>query len=182
MTNTRKGMLSALMASVFAAGCAHTPPTIPPVDNVDLQRFMGEWYVIANIPSYPEREAFNDIETYELKADGEIKTTFRFRKGSFDAPLKVMHPVGRVIPGTRNAVWDMQVFWPIKAEYVIVGLNDEYSQTIIGRSKRDYAWVMARTPSISEHDYQAALAKLKALGYSLEKLRKVPQHWPEAKH
>lgn len=180
MTNTRKGMLSALMVSMFAAGCAHTPPTIPPVDNVDLQRFMGEWYVIANIPSYPEREAYNAIEAYELKDDGEIKTTFRFRKGSFDAPLKVMHPVGRVVPGTRNAVWDMQVFWPIKAEYVIVGLNDDYSQTIIGRSKRDYAWVMARTPTISEQDYQAALNKLKALGYSLDKLRKVPQQWPEA--
>ena len=180
MTNARKGMLSALMASMFAAGCAHTPTTIPPVASVDLQRFMGEWYVIANIPSYPEREAYNAIETYELKADGEIKTTFRFRKGSFDAPLKVMHPVGRVVAGTSNAVWDMQVFWPIKAEYVIVDLNDDYSQTIIGRSKRDYAWVMARTPTISEQDYRAALAKLEGMGYSLEKLRKVPQQWPES--
>lgn len=180
MKSTRKRMLPALMASIFAAGCAHTPPTIQPVASVDLQRFMGDWYVIANIPSFPEREAYNAIETYELKADGEIKTTFRFRKGSFDAPVKVMHPVGRVVPGTKNAVWDMQVFWPIKAEYVIVGLNNDYSQTIIGRSKRDYAWVMARTPIISEQDYQAALVKLKTLGYSLDKLRKVPQQWPEA--
>ncbi|MFS8137791.1 MAG: lipocalin family protein, partial [Thermomonas sp.] len=77
--------------------------------------------------------------------------------------------------------WDMQVFWPIKAEYVIVGLNDDYSQTIIGRSKRDYAWVMARTPTISPQDYDAAVAKLKALGYKLDGLRKVPQQWPEAK-
>ncbi|MDQ3038231.1 MAG: lipocalin family protein [Pseudomonadota bacterium] len=176
---SRKSLLPALMASILAAGCAHTPPTIPPVSNVDLQRFMGDWYVIANIPSFPEREAYNAIETYQLMDDGEIETTFRFRKGSFDAPVKIMHPVGRVIPGTNNAVWDMQVFWPIKAEYVIVGLNDDYSQTIIGRSKRDYAWVMARTPTISERDYQAAMAKLTALGYSLEKLRKVPQQWPE---
>ncbi len=179
MTLARKSLLSALVASMFAAGCAHTPPTIPPVDSVDLQRFMGDWYVIANIPSFPEREAYNAVETYELGDDGRIMTTFRFRKGSFDAPVKIMHPVGRVIPGSGNAVWDMQVFWPIKAEYVIVGLDDDYSQTIIGRSKRDYAWVMARTPTISEQDYQAALAKLTALGYSLEKLRKVPQQWPE---
>lgn len=179
MKKTGKGILSVLMASIFAAGCAHTPPTIPPVASVDMQRFMGAWYVIANIPSFPEREAYNAIETYELMDDGEIKTTFRFRKGSFDAPVKVMHPVGRVVPGTNNAVWDMQVFWPIKAEYVIVGLNDDYSQTIIGRSKRDYAWVMARTPTISDQDYQAALVKLQALGYSLETLRKVPQQWPE---
>ena len=179
MSRNRFGLLPALMATMFAAGCAHTPPTIQPVASVDLQRFMGDWYVIANIPSYPEREAYNAIESYELQADGRIQTTFRYRKGSFDAPVKTMHPVGRVVPGTANAVWDMQFIWPIKAEYVIVGLKDDYSQTIIGRSKRDYAWVMARTPTISDADYDAALEKLKALGYSLDGLRKVPQKWPE---
>ncbi|MCB1569419.1 MAG: lipocalin family protein [Xanthomonadales bacterium] len=179
MTTKRIGLHAALLATVFAAGCAHTPPTIQPVASVDLQRFMGDWYVIANIPSYPEREAFNAVESYELQPDGRIQTTFRYRKGSFDAPVKTMHPVGRVVPGSSNAVWDMQFIWPIKAEYVIVGLSDDYSQTIIGRSKRDYAWVMARTPTISDQDYQAALEKLKSLGYSLEGLRKVPQKWPE---
>lgn len=180
MKNARMGALASMMAVLFGTGCAHTPPTIPPVANVDLQRFMGDWYVIANIPSYPEREAYNAIESYALQPDGRILTTFRFRKGSYDAPVKTMHPVGRVVPDTNNAVWDMQFIWPIKAEYVIVGLNGDYSQTIIGRSKRDYAWVMARTPEISEQDYQAALAKLKALGYSLDGLRKVPQQWPES--
>ncbi|MDI1253410.1 lipocalin family protein [Thermomonas sp.] len=180
MKNTHMRVLASIVALLFGAGCAHTPPTISPVANVDLQKFMGDWYVIANIPSYPEREAYNAVESYVLQPDGRIETTFRFRKGGFDAPVKIMHPVGRVVAGTNNAVWDMQVFWPIKAEYVIVGLNDDYSQTIIGRSKRDYAWVMARTPTISEQDYQAALSKLKVLGYSLDKLRKVPQQWPEA--
>ncbi len=180
MKNPRIGMLASVMAALFGAGCVHTPPTIPPVANVDLQRFMGDWYVIANIPSYPERDAYNAVESYELQADGRIQTTFRYRKGSFDAPVKTMHPVGRAVPGSSNAVWEMQFIWPIKAEYVIVGLDDAYSQTIIGRSKRDYAWVMARTPTIDAQDYQAALAKLKELGYSLDGLRKVPQQWPEA--
>ena len=179
MPQSGKGMLASAMAAMFAAGCVHTPPTIQPVAGIDLQRFMGDWYVIANIPSYPEREAYNAIESYALQPDGRIQTTFRFRKGSFDAPVKTMHPVGRVVAGTNNAVWDMQFFWPIQAEYVIVAVDDSYVQTIIGRSKRDYAWVMARTPTISEQDYAAALEKLQALGYTLEGLRKVPQRWPE---
>lgn len=179
MTQVRVGMLASAVAAIFAAGCAHSPPTIAAVERVDLQKFMGDWYVIANIPSYPEREAYNAIESYALQADGRIETTFRFRKGSFDAPVKTMHPVGRVVPGTNNAVWDMQFIWPIKAEYVIVAIDDDYTQTIVGRSKRDYAWVMARTPVISEQDYAAALEKLKVLGYNLDGLRKVPQQWPE---
>ena len=179
MTRPNRGLLASAMAVMFAAGCAHTPPTIAPVGHVDLQKFMGDWYVIANIPSYPEREAYNAVESYALQADGSIQTTFRYRKGSFEAPVKTMRPVGHVVPGSNNAVWDMQFIWPIQAEYVIVAVNDDYSQTIIGRSKRDYAWVMARTPTISEQDYAAALAKLKALGYPLDGLRKVPQQWPD---
>lgn len=169
----------ALGIGVVLSACASAPPTIPPVANVDLQRFMGDWYVIAHIPSLPEREAFNAIETYRLDDEGRIRTTFQFRKGSFDAPLKTMEPVGRVVPGTNNAVWEMQFVWPIQAEYVIVDLSADYSQTVIGRSKRDYLWIMARTSSIADADYAALVEKAKALGYDTSKLRKVPQQWPE---
>lgn len=174
-------LLSTLAVGIglVLSSCASTPPTIPPVANVDLQRFMGDWYVIAHIPSLPEREAFNAIESYRLDDEGRIRTTFQFRKGSFDAPLKTMEPVGRVVPGTNNAVWDMQFVWPIQAEYVIVDLSADYSQTVIGRSKRDYLWIMARTPSIAEADYAALVEKAKSLGYDTSKLRKVPQQWPE---
>jgi apolipoprotein D and lipocalin family protein len=90
-----------------------------------------------------------------------------------------MRPVGYVRPDTGNAVWGMQFVWPIKAEYVIVYVDPGYTLTIIGRSARDHAWVMARTPEISDADYDAALARLRSLGYPLEDQRKVPQRWPE---
>lgn len=47
MTRT---LLAALGLGLALSACASTPPTIPPVANVDLQRFMGDWYVIAHIP------------------------------------------------------------------------------------------------------------------------------------
>lgn len=171
-------LLAAGLAALLAA-CSHAPPTIAPVAAVDLPRFMGDWYVIAHIPSRWERDAYNAVESYTLRDDGSIATTFRFREGGFDAPVETMHPRGFVRPGSNGAVWDMQFVWPIKAEYVVVYLDDDYRQTIIGRSARDYAWLMARTPTIPEADYQAALARLQALGYALEDVRKVPQRWPQ---
>ena len=159
----------------MSAGCASGKvKPIPPVAHVDLPRFMGDWYVIAHIPSFPERHAFDAVETYEMRPDGRIQTTFRYRNKGFDAPLKTMRPVGTVKPGTGNAVWDMQFIWPIQAEYVVVYLSDDYSQTIIGRSARDYVWVMSRTPRISEADYAAHLQRLRDLGYDLAGLRVVP--------
>ena len=170
------GILVLGALTTVGTGCmSNGLPTVPAVRAVDLPRFMGAWYVIASIPSYPERNAYDAVESYELRSDGRIQTTFRYRKGSFDAPLKTMHPVGSVVPGTGNAVWGMQFIWPIKAEYVISYLDPGYSETIIARSRRDYAWIMARTPQIPEAAYAADVERLRAMGYDVSKLRKVPQ-------
>jgi len=61
-----------------------------------------------------------------------------------------MRPVGTVKPGTGNAVWGMQFIWPIKAQYIVAYLDPGYTETIIARDARDYAWIMARTPRISD--------------------------------
>ena len=170
----RRPAIAALLAAIVA-GCATTPPSIPPVASVDLPRFMGDWYVIAHIPSWPERDAYDAVESYRLDDDGRIRTTYTQRKGSFTAPLETMEPVGTVVEGTNNAVWGMQFVWPIKAEYVIVDLAPDYSRTIVGRSKRDHVWLMARTPRLPEAELRAAIARIEALGYDASKLRMVPQ-------
>jgi len=169
---------SALALAAVLAGCS-SPPPMPPVAQVDIPRFMGDWYVIAGIPSWPERKSFNAVESYALMPDGRIQTTFRYRHGSFDAEVETMHPVGTVQPGTGNASWGMQFIRPIQAEYVIAYVDDAYQQTIIGRSKRDYVWIMARTPTLPEADYARLVAKVGELGYDTSQLRVVPQQWPE---
>ena len=168
-------LFAALGIGALLSACASTPPSIPPVASVDMPRFMGDWYVIAQIPTYIERKAYDSVESYRLDADGTIRTTFRYRNGSADAPLKTMEPVGRVVPGTNNAVWEMQFVWPIQAEYVIVDLAPDYSRTIVGRSKRDYVWLMSRQPSLPAPELAAAIQKIRELGYDTTKLRMVPQ-------
>ena len=69
----------------------------------------------------------------------------------------------------------MQFVWPFKSEYAIAYLNEDYTQTIIARSARDYVWIMARTPQISDADYQKLESRVAALGYDTAKLRRVPQ-------
>lgn len=155
-------------------------PPIKPVAHVDLPRFMGDWYVIATIPTRFEKHAWNAVETYTLQADGKVDTAFRFRKGSFDGPVEKISSTGFVKDGSSNAVWGVQVFWPIKAQYIVAYLKDDYSQTIVARDARDYTWIMARTPTISQSDYDALIARVQTLGYSIRDIRKVPQAWPES--
>ena len=165
--------LSFLLTSCAAA--AKGP--IPTVSHIDLPRFMGPWYVIASVPTFLEKRAYNAVESYRLDPDGTIATTFVFRKGSFEGPLKTMRPRGRVRDAT-NAVWDMQFVWPIKAEYLIAYANDDYTETIIARNARDYVWIMARSPVLTPNEYERLAGIVENLGYDRAKLRPVPQRWP----
>jgi len=144
---------------------------------VELERFMGPWYVIANIPTFIEKGAHNAVETYRLNDDGSIATTFTFRDGSFDGKQKEYNPKGFVLDTETNARWGMRFIWPIKADYRIVYLDEDYSQTVIGRQDRDYVWIMARTPSISDLDYERLVSFVESLGYDTAKLQRVPQQW-----
>jgi apolipoprotein D and lipocalin family protein len=138
---------------------------------------MGDWYVIANIPTFIERGAHNAIESYRLDQDGTIDTTFTFSKGAFDGPLRQYKPLGFVRDTQSNAVWGMQFIWPIKADYRIVYVSDAYDRTIIGRQARDYVWIMARTPEIEQAEYQALLEIVERQGYDISQVRRVPQRW-----
>ena len=126
----------AAIAALAVAGCSSVPrPPVPVVQHVDLERFMGDWYVIASIPTYIERDAWNAIESYKL-------------------------------------------VWQIKADYRISYLSEDYGQTVIAREARDYVWIMARSPQLSEADYARLTDFVAAMGYDLSKLRKVPQRRP----
>ena len=151
--------------------------SLPTVEALDLERFMGDWYVIANIPTPPERGAYNAVESYRLDDRGRVQTTFTFRDGAFDGPEKTHTPTGFVREGTGNAVWGMQFIWPIKAEYRVMYVDPEYRITIVGRSKRDYVWIMAREPALPEAELESLIERVVDAGYTRDALERVPQRW-----
>jgi apolipoprotein D and lipocalin family protein len=173
---TRPLRLGLVPLMLMLAACS-TTPSIPVAERVDLDRFMGDWYVIANIPTFAEKGAHNAVESYRLDADGTIATTFTFREGSFDGPERVMRPRGFVRDHESNAIWGMQFVWPIKAEYLVAHVDADYTETIIARSSLDYVWIMARTPQIPEADFARLQQKVADLGYDTAKLERVPQRW-----
>jgi len=172
----KKYLMMGLLMTLFSACTTTSQPYIATVPKVELPKFMGDWYVIAAIPTFIEKESFNAIENYALDADGTIKTTFTFNKGSLNGPKKTYEPRGFVVENSGNALWGMQFIWPIKAEYKIAYLNADYTQTVIARNARDYVWIMARSPKIDETDYQHLVMFVKNLGYDISMLRKVPHN------
>ncbi len=167
-----------LAAAFLLSGCQSAPkPPLEQAPKVDLARFMGDWYVIASIPTFIERDAYNAVESYRLALDGTIETTFTFREGGFDGKPRRYTPRGFVFDHESNAVWGMRFVWPVKADYRIAYVSPDYGQTVIARVARDYVWIMARTASIPDADYERLVQFVAAQGYDVSLLRKVPQRW-----
>jgi apolipoprotein D and lipocalin family protein len=174
MKKNQKLSFLAITTALALSACSSHPP-METVDYVDIERFMGDWYVIGHIPTWPERDAYNAVERYELNDDGTIATTFTLQRGGFDARVREMNPKG-FVRSENNAEWGMQFIWPIKGEFLIIYLDEDYEHTIVGRTKRDYVWLMARKPEMDEDYYQELVQFIADRGYDIEDLRRVPHN------
>ena len=155
-------------------GCSSAPPQMETVPTVELERFMGDWRVVALIPNRIEREAHDSVESYAMRDDGRIDITYTFRKGSFDGKAKKLTMVATPIDDT-GARWKVRPFWPLSLDYRVIDLADDYRYTVIGHPSRNYLWIMAREAALADSDWQAIHARLEELGYDLDRIRKVPQ-------
>ncbi|MDF3129004.1 lipocalin family protein [Kiritimatiellaeota bacterium B1221] len=164
-----------LLVILFLTSACSTMKPIQTESHVDLDRFMGDWYVVANIPTFLEKEAWNALENYQQGEGNRIETTFTFNKGAADGEFKTYTPVGFVDESDpSNAVWGMRFVWPVKAEYIIMYVDNAYEVTIVGRRKRDYVWIMARDPNLPEARIQALIDMAVAEGYDPEQIQRVP--------
>ncbi len=146
------------------------------VENVDLKKFMGKWYVIANIPTFIEKGAYNATETYTWnEKENRIDVDFKFNQDRFDGKEKSYPQKAFIYDTKTNAEWRIQPFWPLKFAYLITDLAPDYSYTVVAVPDRKHVWIMARTPNLPEEIYQEILSKLRKQSFDLKDLQKVPQ-------
>ncbi len=163
---------AALAACSSMAQRAPVAP-LPHASAVDMPRYMGRWYVISNIPTLLERGVVDATENYTLRPDGSVDIDFRYRRspGGSESTLGSRGYVEQGDP----AIWGVQFFWPIRADYRIAWLAPDYSRVIVAREKRDHVWIMARTPTLPQAEYDAMVRQVAAMGYDTAKLERVPQ-------
>lgn len=168
----RRALLALL--SLFSASCASKPP-LQTVPQVDLPRFMGDWYVIAHIPYFLEKGKVGTLDRYALRPDGRIQNSYLFRRDTLDAPLEEWRGVAWVKDTTTNAEWRVRFVWPFAAKYFIVDLDPDYQWAVIAHPSRKLAWILARDTVMDDATYAGLLKNLEKQGYDPARLAKVPQ-------
>jgi apolipoprotein D and lipocalin family protein len=176
-----KALPKILLAAVALAGCGTTtserlglpPPTT--VAHVDLQRYLGTWYDVASFPQRFQEGCTGTTATYSLRDDGDVGVVNRCRLGTLDGEEDVAEGRARVVDPATNAKLEVSFFRPFWGDYWIVDLGADYEYAVVGDPSRDYLWILSRTPALDATVYDGILARLRAQGYEVERLRRTPQ-------
>jgi apolipoprotein D and lipocalin family protein len=165
----------ALLAALPLAACGVPDAPLALAPQVDLDRYFGRWWIIANIPYFAERGNVGAYVEYYRRPDGDIADVYYARDTSFDAPLTRREGRAYVVEGKNNALWRVTFLWPIFVSYPILYVDPAYETALIGYPDRSLGWVFSRKPTMDEVTYRSLLARLAAQGYDTSQFVRVPQ-------
>ncbi len=159
-------------------GCGTTGANVKTVEKVNINKFMGDWYVLAGRFTFLEKDVHNGLEKYTWnKEQDRIDVDFTFNKGAFDGPQKSIPQKAWIEDHVSNSRWKVSPFWPLKFDYLIVALDENYRWTAIGVPDEKYLWIMARDWKNPETTINAAIKTLDKIGYDTKNLVRVPHQW-----
>jgi apolipoprotein D and lipocalin family protein len=172
-------MLLAAPAWVLAQQARATD--VGPISTVELSRYVGRWYEIARFPNHFEEKCVGHATAdYRILPDDAIEVVNRCRTASGDIDLAVGE--ARVVDKDTNAKlqvrfapsWLSWLPW-VWNDYWILELDDAYTVATVGSPNRDTLWILARTPTIPEADYERRVDNATKQGFDTSKLVKTQQ-------
>lgn len=175
-----------LLAALFvlSSASAQTAQPLPPLQaiaSLDVPRYMGRWYEIAKLPNWFQRKCVADTSaTYRLLADGRVEVLNQCRNqgGEMDQALGAARQIGPATSAklqVRFAPSWLSVLPIVWGDYWVIDLDERYELVAISEPKRQYLWILSRTPQVDEARYAALLARLQAMGIDVGKLEKTRQ-------
>ena len=171
--STRRRLVRACLAGVLGLwllGCTGVPDGLTPVGDFQVERYLGTWYEIARFDHSFERGLSRVTATYEQRDDGTISVVNR---GFNTATGKWDEAAGKARFAGAEDVASLEVsfFGPFYGGYHVIVLDHEgYAYAVVSGPSRDYLWILARRPELSQDVVDALVAKASQLGFATRDL------------
>lgn len=179
MVHALVGLLLALASfSTFAA------EPLAPVPSLNVQRYMGIWYEIAKYSNFFQKKcARNTVAKYSVLPDGTVRVDNRCTQEDG----KVIDAIGqaRQVGDATSPKLEVRFapawlsFLPfVWGNYWVIDIDTDYQLVAVSEPKREYLWILSRTPEVSVKAYDELLARLAKSGFDLKRLEKSRQIKP----
>jgi apolipoprotein D and lipocalin family protein len=168
-----------LLLCLPSLALATTPLT--PVSQLDLRRYQGVWYEIANYPNRFQKMCVGGTTaTYTIQPGGDVEVLNRCRKS--DGTWAAARGAARVPGGPGSARLQVRfapawLSWlsAVWAPYWVFDIDRDYTLAAVGEPSREYLWILSRSPTVDPVRYQALLERIRAAGYDVTRLSPTPQ-------
>ena len=166
------GLAVVLFLSIVAMGCRSTRNNVNLTTkaNVDLPRYLGQWYEIARFDHWFERGMSHTKANYTMREDGDIQVV---NTGLKDGKIKTS--IGRAKSSDQQGLLRVSFFWPFYGDYRILWLDDDYQHALVGGGDSSYLWILSRTSTIDLSIKNSILSEARRRGYDTDKLIWVEQ-------
>lgn len=155
----------------FLGGCSSIPKKMSPelnvVPYVDIKRYLGKWYEIALYPNWFEKGCYRSTALYEKLEDGQIKVTNQCRMYGTEGDLNEAIGIANIVDASGNAKLKVQFFWPFKGDYWIIDLDKDYQYAVVSEPRRQYLWILSRSPIMEAKTLETLKAKIREKGFDL---------------
>ncbi len=158
---------------VFGSKAQKAAPTA--VGKVELERYAGLWYDIASYPARFQKDCYCTTAEYTLMPDGYVKVVNKCRKGGFTGRVSGISGRAFAVKGSNNTKLKVQFFWPFRADYWIVKLDEDYKWAVVSTPDKNYLWLLSRTPVVEQSLFDSIVNSLKNEGYDVAGLKRTPQ-------
>lgn len=162
--------LTLLFGTFLLAGCAAAPQGVTPVDNFELERYLGTWYEIARLDHRFERGLSQVSATYSKRSDGGLDVVNR----GFNSQTGLWKEAkGRAyfIGGQDVARLKVTFFWPFYGGYNVIELDRKnYSHAVVCGPSKKYLWILARDKDLDGEITEDLINTAKELGFKTDEL------------
>jgi len=158
-----------IVAYCLLSGCLTVPDGIEPVDNFELNRYLGKWYEIARLDHSFERGLEAVSAEYSLRDDGGIRVVNSGRNTDTQTNQEAE---GRAyfVEQPNLGYLKVSFFGPFFGSYVIFELDENYQYAFIAGNTTNYLWLLARTPEVSQELVNQFISRATQLGFDTSQL------------
>jgi apolipoprotein D and lipocalin family protein len=146
------------------AGCEDEP--LPVAEDLNLQRLQGKWFEIAKLPRATQADCTATTAEYSFKSKTELLVINECKLGSPNGPNH--RAAARAVVTDPDVPAKLSLdFGFAYGDYWILEHGEDYEYVVIGHPTRNYFWVIAREPRLSEEVLSGIRERAKANGFPI---------------
>lgn len=158
------------------AGISPTELPVRTIASLDIPKYLGTWYEIAKFPNWFQKRCVSNTKAvYSVRPDGNLKVLNSCKTA--DGSMSEAEGTARQIGAQDSPKLEVRFapawlsFLPmVWGDYWVIELDPQYQVAAVSDPRREYLWVLSRTPQLDKKVYEDLLQRLQAQQFDVHKL------------